>query len=218
MFTFKPMISGKKIYYVPGLISALLIPVLFWYFGNRKLNEPIPNVMDFGLPAKYNPKTPLKNQYSTFEPLRNWNYQEIIVQPNSAKSNSAFYVSKLKELQKRNEKKTGIEFILNDYNTYGDFASLLNDMAIAKHETYGLDLDKTGHLFALTNYQDPNAKEIEYDCLLCNDVIRDEYKPTFLDDAQFFIKQLPKEAFYIIFGFLIFLNISMFSVKERFLN
>lgn len=99
------MISRKKIFYVPVLISALLIPVLFWYFGNRKLNEPIPNVMDFGLPAKYNPKKPLKNQYSTFESLRNWNYQKIIVQPNSAKSNSAFYVLKLKELQKRNEKK-----------------------------------------------------------------------------------------------------------------
>ncbi|WP_439479517.1 hypothetical protein [Chryseobacterium aquaticum] len=211
------MISGKKIYYVPGLISALLIPVLFWYFGNRKLNEPIPNVMDFGLPAKYNPKTPLKNQYSTFEPLRNWNYQEIIVQPNSAKSNSAFYVSKLKELQKRNEKETGIEFILNDYNTYGDFASLLNDMAIAKQETYGLDLDKTGHLFATVNYQDPDIKEIDY-ISICGGVIRDEYKPTFLDDAQFFIKQLPKEAFYLIFAFLIFLNISMFSIKERFLN
>lgn len=91
-------------------------------------------------------------------------------------------------------------------------------MAIAKHETYGLDLDKTGHLFALTNYQDPNAKEIEYDCLLCNDVIFDEYNPTFINDSQFFIKQLPKESFYLIFGFLIFLNISMFSIKERFLN
>ena len=208
------MISRKKIFYVPGLISALLIPVLFWYFGNRKINEPIPNVMDFGLPAKLTKE----NHNDYFEAFRNWNYQKIIVQPNSAKSNSAFYVSKLKELQKRNEKKNGIEFILNDYNTYGDFASLLNDVAIAKHETYGLDLDKTGHLFALTNYQDPNAKEIEYDCLLCNDVIRDEYKPTFLDDAQFFIKQLPKEAFYLIFGFLIFLNMSILSIKERFLN
>ena len=208
------MISRKRIFYVPGLISALLIPVLFWYFGNRKINEPIPNVMDFGLPAKLTKE----NHNDYFEAFRNWNYQKIIVQPNSAKSNSAFYVSKLKELQKRNEKKNGIEFILNDYNTYGDFASLLNDVAIAKHETYGLDLDKTGHLFALTNYQDPNAKEIEYDCLLCNDVIRDEYKPTFLDDAQFFIKQLPKEAFYLIFGFLIFLNMSILSIKERFLN
>lgn len=218
LFKFKPMISGKKIYYVPGLISALLIPVLFWYYGNRKLNEPIPNIMDFGLPARYNPDIPLKEQFMTFEPLRNWKYQKITVQPNSAKNNSQFYVSKIKELQKRNEKETGIEFILDDNNTYGDFASLLNDMAISKQETYGLDLDKTGHLFATVNYQDPNAKEIEYDGLLYNDTIYSEYKPTFFDDTQFFIKQLPKETFYLFFGFLIFLNISMFSIKERFLN
>ena len=214
LFKFKPMISGKKIYYVPGLISALFIPVLFWYLGNRKLNEPIPNVMDMGLPAKLNDK----NYNYSFEFLRNWNYQKIIVQPNSAKNNSKFYVSKIKELQKRNKKETGIEFILDSNNTYGDFASLLNDMAIAKQETYGLDLDKTGHLFATVNYQDPNAKEIEDDCLLCNDTIYNEYNPTFFDDFGFFLLQLPKEAFYIIFGFLIFLNISMFSIKERFIN
>ncbi|MCU7615895.1 hypothetical protein NZ698_01690 [Chryseobacterium sp. PBS4-4] len=208
------MISGKKIYYVPGLISALLIPVLFWYLGNRKLNEPIPNVMDMGLPAKLNDK----NYNYSFESLRNWNYQKIIVQPNSAKNNSKFHVSKLKELQKRNEKETGIEFILDNNNSYGDFASILNDFHIAKQETYGLDLDKTGHLFATVNYQDPNAKDIEYDCLLCNDTIYNEYKPTFFDNTQFFIMQLPKETFYLIFGFLIFLNISMFNIKERFLN
>ena len=217
LFKFKPMVSGKKIYYVPGLISALLIPVLFWYFGNRKLNEPITNVMDFGLPAKYNPDIPV-NQQNTLEQIRNWKYEKITVEPNSAKNNSKFYVSKIKELQKRNEKETGIEFILDDNNSYGDFASLLNDMAIAKQDRYGLDLDKTGHLFATVSYIDPNAKESDYECLLCNDVIYDEYKPTFFDDSQFFIKQLPKEAFYIIFGFLLFLNISMFSIRERFLN
>jgi hypothetical protein len=151
LFKFKPMVSGKKIYYLPGLISALLIPVLFWYFGNRKLNEPIPNVMDFGLPPRYNPDIPLKEQFMTFEQLRNWKYQKITVEPNSAKNNSKLYVSKIKELQKNNIKETGIEFILEDNNTYGDFASLLNDMAISKQETYGLDLDKTGHLFATVN-------------------------------------------------------------------
>ncbi|AYN01943.1 hypothetical protein [Chryseobacterium sp. 3008163] len=215
------MISGKKIYYVPGLISALLIPVLFWYYGNQKLNEPIPNVMDLGLPAKYNPNIPLKEQYSTFEQVRDWDYQKIIVEPNSAKNNSKFYVSKIKELQKRNEKETGIEFILDDNNTYGDFASLLNDMAIAKHDWYGLDLNKTGHLFATVNYQDPDIKEMDY-VSICGGVVY-----AYVDESDYFkgytkfkfqLSQLPKEAFYLIFGFLIFLNISMFSIKERFLN
>ena len=57
----------KKIFYVPGFISAAIIPILFWYHGNQKLNEPIPYVMDIGLPSKLN-----KENYNyTFEPLRN---------------------------------------------------------------------------------------------------------------------------------------------------
>ena len=62
--------KSRKIYYVPGLISAIFIPFLFWYYGNQKLHEPIPNVIDIGLPAKSGSST-----FATFEPLRNWKYQ-----------------------------------------------------------------------------------------------------------------------------------------------
>lgn len=207
----------RKIYYVPGLISAVIIPILFWYYGNRKLSEPIPNVMDLGLPAKLTKE----NYYHTFEPLRNWNYKKIIVKPETAKQNSSLYVSEIKKMQKRNEKNSGIEFILGPNNSYGDFASLINDMAIAKQETYALDLEKTGHFFATVNYQDPNAKEMEYECLLCNDVITDGgefYTPDFFENFQRNLVTLPKQTFYIIFGYLILLNVSMLSIQERFLN
>ena len=203
----------KKIYYVPGLISAVVIPILFWYYGNRKLQEPIPNVMDIGLPAKLTKQ----NYKYTFEPLKNWTYQKIIVKPETAKQNSRLYVSEIKKKQKRNKKNSGIEFILDDHNSYGDFVSLLNDMAIAKQETYALDIEKTGHFFAKVNYQDPNA--MEYDCLLCKDIITDGggfYTPDFFENFQRNLVTLPKQTFYIIFGFLIFLNISMFSIKESF--
>lgn len=214
LINFKPMMVRKKIYYVPGLISALLIPILFGFLGNRKLQEPITNVMDIGLPAK--PQDGKESNFASFEPYRNWNYQKIAVKSNSAKSNSKYYVSEIKKLQKRNVKNTGIEFILDNNNSYGDFASILNDLHIAKHDIYGVDIDKTGHIFALVDYKNPNAKEIEYECLLCNDVIYDEYKPSFFDDFKFYLQQFPKEAFYLIFGFLIFLNISMLSIKESF--
>ncbi|WP_336690064.1 MULTISPECIES: hypothetical protein [unclassified Chryseobacterium] len=216
----------KKIYYFPGLISALLIPVLFWYYIHPYIDKTVYNVVDFGLPAKL---TQDKSSINfTFEPLRNWDYKQIKVNPNTAKENSKFYVSEMKALQKRNQKETGVEFILDENNTYGDFVSLLNDMAIAKQETYVLDLEKTGHLFATVNYIDPKAEKTEeMGCLLCNDVIRDYYEPTFSNgicdfiNRQYYLKlfengsQLPKGAYYIIFGFLLFLNFSMLSIKER---
>lgn len=148
----------RKIYYVPGLISAILIPLLFWFYGNRKLQEPLPNVINFGIPQRYNPKD-TSFQLGAFM-QRNWNYKKIVVQPNTARKNSKYYISELKKLQARNDKNSGIEFIIGNKNSYDDFISLLNDMEIAKQEHYGIDMDKTGHFFTVHIYKDPNAKEI----------------------------------------------------------
>lgn len=216
----------KKIFYVPGLISALVIPFLFWYYINPYIDETNYNIMDIGLSSKLDKNK--SNVSSTFEPLRNWKYKQISIEPGKAKENSDFYVSELKKLDQNNIKNSGIEFILNDKNTYGDFASLLNDMAVAKHETYAYDLEKTGHFFATVNYKDPNAIEEKVECLLCNDTVYYEdpsMRESILDLImrresynRFFenISKLPKQAYYILFGFLFFLNISMLSFKERF--
>ena len=91
-----------KKYYVPGLMSALVIPLLFWFYGNRQLEKPVPNVMDLGLPAKYNPKISLNQQFS-FENFRNWKYKKIKVAPN-AKESSKFYVLEIKNLQNETKK------------------------------------------------------------------------------------------------------------------
>ncbi|MCW1962972.1 hypothetical protein [Chryseobacterium viscerum] len=204
----------KKIYYFPGLISAVLIPILFWYYGNQKFEDINLSVVDIGLPAKE--REGIKRTFASFEPVRNWNYKKINVSPGTAKENSKSYVDELKNLQKRNEKESGIEFILDQNNSYGDFVSVLNDLAIAKQEQYAVDLEKTGHIFAVYSYIDPKVQYPEYECLLCNDVIRPEYKPDFFEKIQLLLTELPKEIYYIIFGFLLFLNISMLSIKERF--
>ncbi|WP_228458627.1 hypothetical protein [Chryseobacterium aureum] len=65
----------KKIYYFLGLISAVLIPVLFWYYGNQKFEDINVCVVDIGLPAKERQGD--KNTFASFEPVRNWNYQKI---------------------------------------------------------------------------------------------------------------------------------------------
>lgn len=205
------MISRKKIFYFPGLISAVFIPILFWYYGNRKYEEINISYIDIGIPAKLNKE----NYINTFEPFRNWNYHKIEVKPNEARKNSKFYISEIKKLQRENKKESGIEFILNDKNSYDDFVSLLNDMQLSKHETYGLDLEHTGHFFVLHSYNDPNKN-----IATCGGSTGSE---SFYRESDYYegytkfkyqVSQLPKEAFYLIFGFLILLNISMLSIKE----
>ncbi|WP_294330664.1 hypothetical protein [uncultured Chryseobacterium sp.] len=163
-----------------------------------------------------------KSNYDyTFEPLRNWNYKKIKVDPLTAKENSTLYVSELKSLKKINQKETGIEFILDENNTYGDFVSLLNDMATAKQEAYALDLEKTGHLFAVTNYIDTDAQANFFgdDTVIIpidhGSLSYGEYSPNLYEISKQILLNLPKPAYYIVLGFLLFLNISMFSIKEN---
>ncbi|MDQ1162900.1 hypothetical protein QE422_003268 [Chryseobacterium sp. SORGH_AS 447] len=213
----------KKIFYVPGMISALLIPVLVWFYITPYIDQTVYNIIDIGLPAKVAKNK--SNINSTFEPFRNWHYKKINVYPSTAKKNSLSFVSELKSLQKKNQKETGIEFVLGKNNTYGDFISLLNDMAIAQQNTYALDLEKTGHLFAVVNYSDPKREKFEYECLLCHDIIYEVSEPSFWDKfsgMRYYyqtvfenLSKLPKGAYYIISGFLLFLNISMFSIKAN---
>ncbi|WP_288446139.1 hypothetical protein [uncultured Chryseobacterium sp.] len=204
----------KKIYYFPGLISAVLIPILFWYYGSQRVHPPY-TVIDLGIPAKTRPNIPLDN---TFEPYRNWNYKKITVKPNTALQNQSFYVSELKKLQKRNEKQSGIEFIINNENNYQDFIALIDAMALSKQEAYGVDLEKTGHFFAVYSYVNPKVQYPEYENLLYNDTIDWGSADTdsYYGKISTAFTTLPKEDYFFIFGFLIFLNISMLSIKERF--
>ncbi|PTT67127.1 hypothetical protein DBR25_21580 [Chryseobacterium sp. HMWF001] len=98
-------------------------------------------------------------------------------------------------------------------------------MHISKNDMYAIDTEKTGNIFAVHYYVEP-TKEKESEYLLCNDLIYEVEEPTFMDKFLAFnqhfqtvfenVSELPKGAYYILFAFLLFLNISMFSIKERF--
>ena len=170
--------------------------------------------MNFGIP----PIVDNDNYKYSFEPLRKFNYKKIVVHPNTARKNSKYYVSELKNLQTRNEPKTGIEFIIGKNNTYDDFISILNDFEKAQQQQFGLDIDKTGHLFAVHIYNDSNVKNIE-NFSVCGGFIYKEYKPSLFEKITYQFSEfgkLPKQAFYIIFGYLILLNISVLSLVRKF--
>ena len=203
----------KKIYYVPGMFSAILIPLLFWYLGNQKLKNTFSNVIDLEI-------VPTLHQPYDFETLKNWDYKRIVVQKNLAKKKSNYYVSEIQNLQKRNIKKTGIEFVLNKNSSYGDFVSIINDFAISKHPYYAIDLDKTGNVFAITDYNDSfKTEQINMHGLYLKDVITDNFivKDNLkgFSKIKYIISQLPKETFYIIFGYLILLNMSVLSLLKK---
>lgn len=203
----------RKIYYVPGLISAIIIPLVFWYFAENRIDKTIYTVVDLGIPAKSS-----HGMYeSSFEPYRKWNYIKIKVEPSTALKNQDFYVSELRKLQKLNEKESGIEFIIGNENTYQDLIALIDAMILSKQDRYGLDMEKTGHFFAVHKFVDPNLKEMEFTRICGYEMINVKYPESDLNGLYKFsiqLSQLPKNAYYIIFGFLIFLNITMLNIKK----
>ncbi|MCX8533940.1 hypothetical protein [Chryseobacterium luquanense] len=221
----------RKIYYVPGLISALLMPVLLWYYMTPYIDFTVTNVIDIKLPSKdknisINQE---ENNIGNFLPLKRDHYSKVPVSGNEAKKNSNLYVSEIRKLNNQNSENKGIEFVLDKNNTYGDFVSLLNDFHISKHEYYGIDLE-SGNLVASTNYNLPQPVENTDNVLMCVPFVEivdfpqkniwnylsDFADTKIADTSSEKVAQLPKGSFPIIFGFLLFLNISMLSIKERF--
>jgi hypothetical protein len=128
----------------------------------------------------------------------------------------------MKNLQQRNEKNSGIEFILDDNNTYNDLVALRNDIELSGLIAYKLDAEKTWHFFVTHNYNEWNPQELNDSSFTrCGTGLFNDYTPNnkWLKGFQTFesqLSQLPKQSFYIIFGFLFLVNMSMLSIKERF--
>ena len=104
-------------------------------------------------------------------------------------------------------------------NTYDDFISILNDMEISKQEHYGIDMDKTGHIFAVHFYKDSNKTKNETN-YYNGDVVYyefpDDYYLKGFQKFEYQLSHLPKNTFYLIFGYLILLNISVLSLARKF--
>lgn len=90
-------------------------------------------------------------------------------------------------------------------------------MKLARQETYGIDMEKTGHFFAVHEYKDPSTPAKNYHSGSCVGYQEISEKKSVLNliRPETFIDHIPKQAYYILFGFLLFLNISMFSMKEN---
>lgn len=208
------MRKHKKIYYVAGIISALLIPLLFLYYATPVYYQMSMRAIDIGLPykAKKGEKIPEYTQI----PKEGWNYKTINVKPAFDKKTEEIFIKEINQLKEKDIDKTGIRFQLSDKNIYADIIGLLNVMLKTKQERYGLDMEGTNSLYVL--YKKP----LEYtDVFGCGGgdvgyLSIDEYN---YDNANFWNKLIhysPKESYYLIFGFLMLIYCAMLSPKLSF--
>ncbi|MFD2248557.1 hypothetical protein [Pontibacter ruber] len=109
----------RKLYYVPGLTSLILVPLMLVYFGKDELRN-----LDTRL-IEVNAWHPDLEEHFPF-PVRN--YKEIILTGNSGqdvpaiKNTQAF----IRQMYQETDTVNGIRFIFQDSASYGSFVSLLN--------------------------------------------------------------------------------------------
>lgn len=111
--------THKKMYYVPGLVSLILVPVLITYFGRKeeqKLNKAVIEV------NAWHP------DLQSYFPLPERNFRQFQLTGNRNKDTNEIENARLliKQIYTREDTVSGVHFILQDSVTYATFVNILN--------------------------------------------------------------------------------------------
>ncbi|WP_159474930.1 hypothetical protein [Chryseobacterium sp. 18068] len=210
------MRKHKKIYYVAGIISALLVPLLFIYYATPVYDQMNMRVLDIGLPHKV--KKGEKVPEFAKIPIDGWNYKTINVKPSFDGKTEEIFIKEINQLKENDIDKTGIRFQLSNKNVYADIIGLLNIMLKTKQERYGLDMDETNSLYVLYKKADHQMLSDIDGNGYCGFVYfdADEYKYSKANFWNKLIHYSPKESYYLIFGFLMLIYCAMLRPKLSF--
>ena len=210
------MKKTKKIFYVSGIISALIVPLIFLFYAIPTYRQMNVSVLDLGLPARESDTYKIPEEYQFPSPEKGWKYQIIDLPVNFSEKDELKYFAQIKELQSKKYEKIGIRFQLKNENTYNDFVKLINLMLKTKQESYGFRIEDNS--FYVVKY-----KQIEEYQSWCGTKANMDYvdgdewnERNKLGNFGYFLSKLPKESFYIIFGYLILLYSAMLKPKLTF--
>jgi hypothetical protein len=129
----------KGLYYVPGIISLTILPILFIYFAHKEISARtvgiIPIVLaDTNLPKKF--PDVFKDYKGTFPPKRN--YVDIILTGNDKtdKIKLDFAQVKIGETLAANDSINGLHFHFSDSSKYGTFVKAIDLLRAEGAKTY----------------------------------------------------------------------------------
>ena len=197
------------------MISLIFIPILLWIYSKPNIEKLNYRVIDLGLP--YKPKNGEKAPEYAVIPIKGYNYKTIHVPSNLSEKNEAEYINQIEKLQEENIDKTGIKFQLSDENSYNDLVKLLNIMHKTKQEMYGLDTDSENALYVVHRKFEEANDQLDY--VICGGVINDypaedNYFYQKYDSIITLIKSSSKEVYYLIFGFIILVCMSINRLQK----
>jgi hypothetical protein len=125
------MKKRRKIYYVPGMISLIFLPLICCLYLN-KFHKKEERSIELSMPARYDPKLDHKNKIVFDTTCLSWpenrrNYTIIDID-NSAKNqkNLKLFNDRVLQIIKTNDTVNAIHLLFGKESTYGQFIEALN--------------------------------------------------------------------------------------------
>ncbi|WP_299759006.1 hypothetical protein [uncultured Pontibacter sp.] len=172
----------KKLYYVPGLISLALLPLILSFIGADIVKRIDKRVIEINV---YHPRN------EAYYPLLKRNYKDFILSGNSANDNKSIESAKLliKDLYAAEDTLNGVHFILQDSVSYGTFVELINSFKADSLRYFAIYGESIWVAYPLP------VKQIESNYLfVCGTVgmfpVPDE--PSFLDRISYYLPTASK--------------------------
>lgn len=189
---------------MPGIISAVLLPVAFYFFAEKKVEELSVAV----IPFNYIDTTRVHyDEY--FLPRRN--YINIVFSGNvhTDRIKLDFVQIAMREIITGNDTSNALHFVFTDNSRYETVIGLLDKLRIEDAKYYFL-YNKDAWFF----HRQPETKPLEYECLLCNDVVVVQPKISWWTKTKEKLSVVWTSSWQLVVLFLCFI-ITVLIVKQK---
>lgn len=197
----------KKLYYVPGLISLVLLPLLLVYIGADVVKRL--DIRGIEINA-YHPRN------EDYFPLLKRNYREITLAGNSVSDKNSIEAAKIliKDLYVREDTLNGVRFILQDSVSYGTFVGLINFFKAENILYFAIDGENIW-----VSYRMPDKQVEQPYSFVCGTMylMHIPNEPSLLDSIT---PYLPTTArlWPILASLLLLILVSIKSIKSRYIK
>lgn len=205
-------IRRRKIYYVPGLISLLLLALIFVGQVHRSRKDKIYHIMPLlSLSRDYIKQHP--NLFrGDYPPKRIYEDIHLSGNPASDAIKLAYLQIRIREILQQNDSVRGIHIHLSESSKYGTFIKTLNILQIEAADIYMVEDNNIWF-----SHVPPVPVTFErYPCSVYNEVIHVAPDVTFLESISIKVKEIWKRACIFITGFCILLVMALWNFKQQF--
>jgi len=221
--------TRKKLWYVPGLISLIGLPILLWIMGPQEIirhnciklflpqdKKPLPDVAVF---SRYTVMTAIKGKkiipvefwyYPMGDPIETFNYNNKL----------NFVLHEIEQITYTHDTTSVLKVCLGDGISYGDFIGILNQLILHKVKRYAL-VDNELYIFGEPPIAPQPPLELEFDAIIPSIIPSGNDTPSVWDvlkeqvqDMLRVMAFILKHNYILISGFILLIFIP-FTLKIR---